>query len=181
MNPYSHQPCDAPPAVNLDIIYDPTAELFLSSLFPNAAPGPSNMACPCKQPLATMAISKSEDTSHAHHCRPPDTVLTAVRSRPLPPDLAGRLDRTLSLSTTVLPFGNPIQLPVASPADFVPSATRRTSGLNCTKSQRNRASPYPRGKDNIQILSSRPSDVGHTVAARHYRRYLIFVLSITRH
>src|SRR5438445_851142 len=108
--------------------------------------------------------------------------LTAVRSRPLPVDLAGRLDPTLSLSTVTQPsVQNRIQLPVASLADFAPLATRRASGPSRTKPQKNRASPYPRGKDEIQNLGSRPSDVGHTVATRHYRRYLIFVLSITRH
>jgi len=57
-----------------------------------------------------VAILKSEDSSHTNHCGFP----AAVRSRPLPVDLAGRLDATLSLSTMVEQSAwNGIQLPVA--------------------------------------------------------------------
>ena len=182
---------DARLAIDLDILYDPFAEFFLSTFFP--LPGLFNTQntspCPHGQQLATMGISKSEDTSHNFHlCRFPDTVLIAVRSQPLPLDLAGRLDPTLSLLTEVRPSARePMRLPVGSLEDFLPesaTATRKMSGPSRTRQKSNRASPYPKGKDSIQNIGSRPSNVGHTaqnVTGRRYRRYLIFVLSISRH
>ena len=59
---------------------------FLSAFFPlwGSFKTENTSPCPHGQQLATMAISKSEDTSHNFHlCRFPDTFLTAVRSRPV--------------------------------------------------------------------------------------------------
>jgi len=153
-DPYPYEPLDATPAVNLDILDNPFVDAYLSYYHPELLPGRSNMR-DAHPSLATVAISKSEDTSHTHDCRFPDTFLTAARSRPLPIDLVGHVDETLWLSTMVQPFLWDAIVPVAAPAT-------RPSGPSRTRPPKNHPSPYSRGKDKSQNLSSRPSDVEHT-------------------
>jgi len=165
-DPYPYKPLDTTPAVNLD---NPFVDAYWSYYHPELLPGRSNMRN-THPSLATVAISKSEDTSisHAHDCRFPDTFLTAARSRPLQIDLAGHVDETLSLSM-VQPFVWNVMVPVAAP-------TTRPSGPSRTRPPKNRPSPYPRGKDKSQNLSSCPSDVEHTAqkaTGGYSRRYLI--------
>ena len=110
-------------------------------------------------------------------------VLIAVCFQPLPPELVGYLDAMLSLlpTSTESPSASAwepirtIEVPEALPEDFPPLGPSRT------ERQKNKSSPYPRGKDSYQIEGSRPSDVEHTAHNVTDRRYLIFVLSIIRH
>jgi len=173
-NPYPYKPLDATPEINLDIIDNPYVEWYFSLYHPELLPGCHiRNARPChNQSLATVAISKSEDTSHAHDWRFPDTFLTAARSRPFLVRLADQVDATLSRLAMIEPFvWGDMQVPVP-----VPASATRPSGPSRTRTQTKRASPYPRGKDNSQIIGSRPSDVEHTVQSTTggcSRRYLI--------
>jgi len=68
-NPYPYKPLDATPEINLDMIHNPYVETYFSLYHPELLPGSPNIrnARPCyNESLATVAISKSEDTSHAH-------------------------------------------------------------------------------------------------------------------
>jgi len=68
-NPYPYKPLDATPEINLDIMDNPYVERYFSLYHPELLPGSPNIrnARPCyNESLATVAISKSEDTSHAH-------------------------------------------------------------------------------------------------------------------
>ena len=106
--------------------------------------------------------------------------LTAAHSRPFIVRLADHVDATLSRLAMIEPFvWGDMQVPVP-----VPASATRPSGPSRTRTQTKRASPYPRGKDNSQIIGSRPSDVEHTVQSTTggcSRRYFDFVLSISSH
>ena len=156
------------------------------SLFPGPLPSNAEDTVPCYcGPLSTMAISKSESICDNHYTYA-DTGFIAVRARQLPPHLAGSSDLTLSFSTEVqAPARKSIRLPVVSLGSR-PSPTHQTPQPGPSRAQKNRGSPYPRGKDKSQRRGSRPSDVGHKAqtiqsAKRSHGRYLISVLSIIRH
>ena len=67
-NPYPYKPLNATPEINLDMMDNPYVETYFSLYHPELLPGCHiRNARPChNQSLATVAISKSEDTSHVH-------------------------------------------------------------------------------------------------------------------
>ena len=187
MDPHPYEPLgDTPLAMNVN--FDPITESWWEFLFPELLPSNSvneQQSQWEEQLVEAVPISTSEDTSHNHHHRFTDTISIAAHTQLQPPQacMASGFDPSWSLPTAVQPSG---ANPVAPLADFHQTAARPMSqpGPTRTRPRANRPSPYQSGKDDSD---SHPSDVGHIanttqkVTARRHRRYLSFILSITRY